>query len=159
MRRAARHWRSTTPKHALGVVSVLAAEDITVDYMKNRSPSASSSHHRAVSPPRLTGNSDDRRPLAFPIDHPGARSFCRVPVKDARAGAVQRHVVVSVERSSIGWAAELTALCQLHHSPVCLSRSSSPPKSCLRHRRTLVRNDRNQGRCRTKYSEPTASCH
>jgi hypothetical protein len=76
-------------------VSEPAGEEITVDYMKNRSPSASSSHHRAVSPPRLTGNSDERRPLASPIDHPGGQSFCRVPVKDARASAGQRHFIVS----------------------------------------------------------------
>jgi|SRR5580658_8546782 hypothetical protein len=95
MRRAARHWRSRTPKYALGVVSEPAGEEVTVDYKKNRSPSASRNHSRAVSLPGLTCNSDDRRPLVFPIDHPVARSFCRVPLKAARAGAGQRHFVVT----------------------------------------------------------------
>jgi len=45
MRRTARHWRSRTPKYALGVVSEPAAEDITLDYKANRSPAATSGGH------------------------------------------------------------------------------------------------------------------
>jgi hypothetical protein len=48
MRRAARHWRSRTPKYASGVVAEPAAEEITLDYKKNRSPSATSSHCEVV---------------------------------------------------------------------------------------------------------------